>query len=146
MLKKNKLVQKTIEEICEYYSNEENITGILKVENKDEMGKKIISLILIYAKLESETKYFGFSDWSDKRNICDDVVLLMYSRENIDFGLLSRFNFLEGQTSAFSFLADGEILYDRTGKYSKLQKEIKKELTLRRVRVPNSHTKVTRVN
>ena len=146
MLEKNELVQNTIEKICNHYSAKDNISGILKVVNTDELGIKRIKLILIYTKLEFESKHFGFSDCSDKCNICDDVVLLIESRENIDFGLLSRFNFLDGQPSAFSFLADGEILYDRTGKYSKLQKEIKKELPLRRIRVPDSHSKVARVS
>lgn len=146
MSKKNELVQSTIEKISKHYSAKDNISGILKEVNVDESGIKKIKLILIYNKLEFELKYFGFDNYSDKCNICDGVELLIDSRENIDFGLLSRFNFWEGQPSAFSFLADGEILYDRTGKYSKLQKEIKKELPLRRIRVPDSHPKVARVS
>ena len=103
MLEKNELVQNTIEKICNHYSAKDNISGILKVVNTDELGIKRIKLVLIYTKLEFESKHFGFSDSSDKCNICDDVVLLIDSRENIDFGLLSRFNFLDGQPSAFSF-------------------------------------------
>ena len=146
MSKTNELVQSTIEKISKHYSAKDNISGILKVVNVDESGIKKIKLILIYNKSEFELKHFGFNNYSDKCNICDGVELLIDSRENIDFGLLSRFNFLEGQPSAFSFLADGEILYDRTGKYSKLQEEIKEELPLRRIRVPDSHPKVARVS
>lgn len=133
------MIEDTIKGICKHYSAEENISGILKVVDIDEFGIERIKIVLIYVKLPDKLNYFGFNKYSDKRNICDNVILLMDSRrENIDFGLLSHFKFMDGEPNAFCFLEKGEILYDKTGRYEKLQAKVKKDGKLRRTKSLNS--------
>ena len=133
------MIEATIKWIYEHYSTKENISGILKVLDKDEFGIEKIKIVLIYSKFPDKLNYFGFNKYSDKRNICDNVILLMDSRrENIDFGLLSHFKFMDGESNAFGFLEKGEILYDKTGRYEELQAKVKKDGKLRRIKSQNS--------
>lgn len=120
--------------------------GILKTTYKNEFGVEYIKLIIIYNKLVFEPSYFGFNNGSDKSYICDDVVFIIDSRENIEFGLLGRYYFDAGQVNAYSYLANGEVLYDKMGKYGQLQKEVKKDAAPRRTRSSKPFISVPRVS
>lgn len=78
--------------------------------------------------------YFDFNNSSNKKFICDNVVIYIYPRENIEFGLFGRHFFDKGQPSAYDFLVGGEIIYDKTGKYNELKKSIIKDIKLKRTR------------
>ena len=140
------LIEDTINGLCEHYSANENINGILKVVTTDKQGVTRIKIVLIYTEPVFESRYFGFDNYSDKCHICDNVILIIDSRESIDFGLLSQFKFMGGEPSPFSFLEKGEILYDKTGKYKELQTLAKRDGNLRKARTPRQQNSVPRVS
>ena len=146
MLDNKDLVQNTITKICSYYSENENVSGILKVERIDESGIDNIKIVIIHSNSKFIPNYFGFNNGLDNKYICKDVKVLIESRDSIEFGACARYLFEEGEPTAWGFLIKGEIIYDKTGKYEKLQKEIKKDVTLKRVRSPKSLIPVTRVS
>ena len=139
MLNEGELIQDTITKICSYYSKSENVNGILKVENVNEFGMKNIGLIIIYGNSISVPNYFGFNNGSNKFRIEDNVIVSIESKEAIEFGLLARYFFDKGEPSAYCFLAEGDILYDRTGEYHKLKNGgnlIKTRTNSKRIGVP----------
>lgn len=134
MLNNGELIQNTITEICSYYSKNDDVFGILEEENIDEHGVKKIKLVIIYKNSKFIPNYLGFNCGLNKKFICDDVIVIIESVETIEFGLLGRYFFDMGQSSVYDFLVNGEIIYDKTGKYKELKKSINKDRALKKTK------------
>ena len=138
MLDNSELISNTITEVCSYYSKNDEVLGILESESINEDGIKTIQLIIICKNFSFVSDYFGFNNGSNKKDICDNVVLLIESKWDIEFGLLGCHLFEKGESSPVSFLANGKILYDKFGKYSELKKYLNKGKQIKRKIRPNT--------
>lgn len=134
------LISSAINELVSYYSSKEGTNGIIKEVNNDVNGMIVISLTITYTDLIFETnEYFGFirklEDIFKKTN----VKILFGLRDSCEYGMLDIYHMQCGKFNKCDTLIDGDILFDRTGKYKDLQKIAKKlapKNNLRRVRIP----------
>lgn len=135
------LISSAIDELVSYYSSKEETNGILKEITNDSNGMTVIRLTITYTDLMFETdKYFGFGRKLEEISKKTNVKVLIDFIESIEFGLLGIFLLEEGQPNCCGTLIDGEILFDRTGKYKELKKIAKRIASpkvLRRVRTPH---------
>ena len=135
-----KLIKLGTDELVAYWSNTESINGILREKYNGNDGRTEIRLIITYTDLAFESDmYFGFvrklEEMSEKTNI--RVIINFIA--SIEFGLLGIHLLEKGQSNCCDFLINGEILFDRTGKYNELKKIAKRIASpkvLRRARTP----------
>ena len=145
-----KLINNAINELICCYSCKEGTDGILKEINYDSNGRLEISIIITYTNLIFDTdEYFGFVRKLEEISKKTNVKIWFDLIDSCEYGLLG-INYMQcGQANSCGILVDGEILFDRTGKYKNLQEIAKRTIVpngLRRVRVPQKHSGVSRVS